>query len=145
MASVNGNRARRFFFPDQPRSFAGRRALKIVLRALHVLCVGVFVGAHVLAAEQAACEMWLWWTILSGCALLLLDLHESGTFLLQVRGLVIVAKLIVVGFVASSEGRHPWVLGALLVVSVISSHAPSSVRYYMVFGARDLTGSQSRG
>lgn len=134
-----------FLFPEEPRSFAGRRGLKIVLRALHVLCVGIFVGAHVLEVESGVRATWFVWTIVSGCALLAIDLHESATALLQVRGLVVLAKLSVVFAFVTDGSQHPWILAAMLVVSVISSHAPSSLRYYMLFGSRRLKGSNSRG
>jgi len=44
---IRPGRLRDLLVPNEPRSFRGRRMLKIVLRAIHVLCAGVLVGAEV--------------------------------------------------------------------------------------------------
>ncbi len=133
-------------FPTEPRSLPGRRGLKISLRAVHVLCAGVMTGAYVLDPVAARPGHWVTATLVSGAAVLLLDLHESGIFLLQLRGWFVVAKLGAVAVVPRIEpAAAAWLLGALVVGSVLSSHAPSRVRYFIPFGGGRFTGATTKG
>jgi len=132
-------------FPDPPRDFRGRRKVKMVRRAAHVLCAGVLVGAYVFAVGPAQRETWLIATISSGALLLALDLHETAAFLLQVRGLFLMAKISVVIALPWLGGSAAWVLATVLGLSVISSHAPSRVRYRFWVAAGRVRGSTSKG
>jgi len=129
-------------FPDPPRSFRGRRWAKIGLRAVHVLCAAIATGAYVLAGGDPA---WLWAAVGTGVLLLLLDLHESAAFLLEVRGLIVLGKVTVIAFWPLYAGAAGWVLPALVVVSVVSSHAPASFRHRLVFRRGEVAPSTSRG
>jgi len=93
-----------FFFPPEPRHLAGRRWLKIVLRGVHVLCAGLLVGAYLFGAAPGVRGAWVGAAVSSGLLVLLLDLHETAVFLVQVRGLVILIKLAVLAAL-------PWLMG----------------------------------
>ncbi|MCA8977711.1 MAG: hypothetical protein KDC98_23505 [Planctomycetes bacterium] len=143
--SENGSMLRRALLPDPPRDFAGRRTLKIVLRALHVLCVGILVGAHVFATTDDERLTWLLAAVFSGASILVLDLHESLAFLLQIRGVVLVVKILAVALLPwLGPARLPTLIG-LVLLSVISSHAPAKVRYFLVFGRGAIRPARSRG
>jgi hypothetical protein len=139
------NRLRAFVFPDPPRDFAGRRTLKIALRAAHVVCVALLLGSHAFDAPVDLRTRWLAAAALSGCALLALDLHESAVFLLQVRGAVLIGKLLALRWIAAGTTPRPIALTALMIVSVLSSHAPASLRYHVLFWRDRVTASGSRG
>ena len=140
------NRLVPLLFPAEPRSFPGRRGVKIVLRAAHVFCAGVLVGAFVLGATAELRTAWLWAAIGSGCLVLLLDLHESAAFLFQVRGLVVAVKLTLLAALPLFQDEHqPWVLGLLVVISVLSSHAPSRVRYHVLVFRDKVQAGSSKG
>ena len=132
-------------FPESPRSFPGRRGLKILLRAIHVLFAGVLVGAYVFEVEAVSRAPWLLGTIGSGILIFLLDLHESAAFLLQVRGLIVLAKIFAVCLLPWCTGWEVQMLGALVVISVLSSHAPSSFRYFLVIGRGQVEAAKSKG
>ena len=131
-------------FPDPPREFPGQRLLKVSLRAAHVLCAGVFAATYVLD-EPTARDAWLVATVASGGAILAADLYQSAAFLLQTRGLVLLAKLVVVAALPHSGSAAPWLVSALVVGSVLSSHAPSRVRYFVWVGRGRVKGDESRG
>ena len=140
MSSLN------LLFPAQPRTFRGRRTLKILLRAVHVLCAGVLTGAYFLHTPAAQADPWVTATLASGAAILLIDLHESGAFLLQLRGWFVLAKLGGVALVPRIEPvAAAWVLGGILVASVISSHAPSRIRYFIPVGRDRVRGARTKG
>lgn len=136
---------KRLLFPDEPRPLPGRRGLKIVLRAGHALCAALLLGAVVYGAEPDAVRAAWHWTIVSGATLLLLDLHETGVFLVQVRGLLVMTKVLVVVSLPALGDARAGVLFAVFVLSVLSSHAPASIRYRVVYGAKTLRGSSSKG
>jgi hypothetical protein len=135
----------RLLFPDPPRDFPCRRALKITLRAVHVLAAGVFTGGRILEAQPELQVPWLVATLITGGLVLALDLHESAAFLAQVRGLVVLGKLIALALILSIDGNHGWACGLLVAASVIFSHAPSSLRYFVLIGRGRIRGSTSRG
>ena len=139
------SRPRDLLFPERPREFRARRTIKIALRALHVGCAALLLGSHAFGAGPEVRSAWLAATAGSGILLLMLDLHASAAFLLQVRGAVLLSKLLLLAWVVADPGPSPWPLGVLLVVSVLSSHAPSSVRYRLLLQEGRITAPESRG
>jgi hypothetical protein len=83
--------------------------------------------------------------VASGAMILLLDLHESGAFLLQVRGLVVLAKLGVLVALPHLGAYAGWVLAGVMLVSVVSSHASSKVRYFVVLRGSGIRGAKTKG
>lgn len=134
-----------FFFPPRPREFPGRRTLKILLRGVHVLSAGILTGLYVFDGGAVLRDHWLMGAIGSGTLILLLDLHESGVFLLQLRGLVVIGKLVFLAALPLLGARAGWILAALLVASVVSSHAPSTIRYFVPFGRDRFKGAETKG
>ncbi len=132
-------------FPDPPRDLPGHRMLKISLRAVHVFCVALFVGAVFFDLSPATRSPWLGATIATGMALLLLDLYESAVFLVQTRGLLVVTKISCLALLPAFGEAGRWVLAVLMIVSVLSSHAPSRVRYFMLWGRGRLRPTDSKG
>jgi len=135
----------RLLFPDEPRSFPGRRETKILVRAVHVLLAGLFTAAVVFRLEEAERAVWFHGALGSGLALLLLDLHESGAFLLQVRGLVVLLKLLLLACLPLFGAAEGWILSLVVLASVYFSHASSKIRYFMVFGRGRIEGSRTAG
>jgi hypothetical protein len=119
--------------------------VKILLRALHVLCSGAAVGVFLVEVADPVRSHWMIAASASGVAMLLLDLLESGAFLVQVRGLVVLIKIGLFGVLPFCGPAQGWILAALVVFSVVSSHASSKVRYFIVFGRGRVRGSESRG
>ena len=132
-------------FPAEPRRLPGHRAIKIVLRGLHTLAAGVLVGAWLFEVPAESRSLTLALVIASGAAMLLIDLYESGAFLLQVRGLVLIGKIVTLTCLPLFGSLTGLALAVLFVVAVISSHAPSKVRYFVVFGRGRVTGATSKG
>jgi len=127
-------------FPDPPRGFRGRRTLKIVLRGVHVVSAALCLGAYAFDAPDRLA--WLLAAAGTGVLILALDLHETAAFLLEVRGLVLLTKIVALAFVPQGGA---WLLGAVVLLSVVSSHAPASVRHRLVFGRGRVNPSTSRG
>lgn len=122
-----------FLFPDVPRDFPFRRAVRTALRALHLLTTGVLLGGHVFGQPRDQLIGWLWGSIISGALLLATDLHASFAVLCQVRGLLMAPKLVLVALVYFFwEARVPLLIAAL-VIGAVGSHMPGSLRYHLLF------------
>ncbi len=132
-------------FPTEPRHLPGQRAIKIVLRGFHVLCAGVLTGAYLFEVESDLRVTWLLATLVTGLLILAVDLFESGAFLLQVRGAVLLAKILLLAFLPHLGDLQALVLCGVVVVSVISSHAPSKVRYFALVGRGRIKGASTKG
>ena len=138
-------RIQELLFPDGGRSFSGQRALKITIRAVHTLCAGVLTGSYLLNSGEEAQSLWLLWTVGTGLGMLSLDLIESVAFLAQVRGVVLMIKIAVLLALPIFGAATGPLLAILMVVAVISSHAPSRVRYAVIFGRGKIRGAETKG
>jgi hypothetical protein len=136
---------RTLLFPPAPRQLHGRRAMKVLLRTIHVPCAGILTAAYLFDAGASSRTVWMVGTIVSGLLILLLDLHETGVFLLQVRGLVVLGKIALLAMLPILEVYRVPVLVGLLGISVMSSHAPSRIRYHLPFGGDRLEGATTKG
>ena len=132
-------------FPPEPRSFPARRVFKIALRAAHVLCAGVAAGSYLLSVADPVRSHWMIAAAATGAAMLLLDLQETAVFLLQVRGLIVLIKIGLLGALPLLGPWQGWILAALVGLSVISSHASSKFRYFIVLGKGRYTGAETKG
>lgn len=114
----------------EPRAIPGIRGLRTGLRTLHLLAVAALYGGHVYGIPAERLEPALLWTLVTGAALMGLEVWQASIWLAQVRG---VASLIKIGVVASvalaSDLRVP-ILTLALVIGSVSSHMPSRWRYH---------------
>ena len=143
--STPGGAIFRLLIPPEPRQYPGQRWLKMTARAAHVVLSGVYLGAFVFHVEPASRWPWFLATLLSGLLIVCLDLYESGAFLVQLRGLVVAVKLVLLASVPAFGAAGVWVLAVVAFVSVISSHASSDFRYYLVWGRGRIKGAETKG
>jgi hypothetical protein len=57
----------------------------------------------------------------------------------QVRGIVIFAKLLLLIFLGHDPAHDRWLLIVVIVMSAIISHAPGSLRYYSIYHRKTIT------
>ena len=135
----------RLMIPPEPRQYTGQRWAKMTARAAHVVLSGVYLGAFVFHVEPADRWPWFMATLFSGLLIVCLDLYESGGFLLQLRGVVLALKLVLLAFLPRFGEAAVWVLAAVAIMSVISSHASSSFRYYLIWGRGRIKAGKTKG
>jgi hypothetical protein len=126
----------RTLFPDPPRGFAGRRWLNIALRTVHLLGVAGMGGGWLYDADPAQWRPFLWLVLASGALMVLVELAATCLWLLQLRGLAVVAKLLLVALALLRPETTPWMLVGVIVLSSVFAHAPASVRYFSPFHGR---------
>jgi len=129
---------KRILFPEQSRSFYGKRWLDIALRSVHLTGLLGVAGGVLFNAEQSLWLPYFLTTILSGLAMVLISLWSNGHWLLQNRGLVIIAKVTILSLLPVLPGYEQYLLIIIVIMSGISSHAPARFRYYSVILGREL-------
>lgn len=130
----------RMMFPAVSRSLPGLRWLNIGLRTLHLIGIAGSSGAFLYPMQTAAWVPYLWLTLLSGVGLMGLSLYSNGIWLLQLRGLAILFKLVLLGLMLVWPG-FSWQLGlAVIVLSSVIAHAPGNLRYYSPWHGRRIEG-----
>lgn len=125
-------------FPADSRSFPGMRWLNIALRTLHLIGIAGLGGAYLYPAETAAWAPYLWLTLLSGFSLMGVSLYCNGIWLLQLRGLAILLKLLLLLLlVAMPQLSLPFII-VIIVLSGVVAHAPGNLRYYSPWHRRRI-------
>jgi hypothetical protein len=135
----------RFLIPPEPRSYAGQRWVKMMARAAHVVLIGIYLGSLVFQVEPSVSRPWFLAALLSGLLIVCLDLYESGAFLLQLRGLFTGLKVTLLALLPLFGSASVWVVGGIAFLAVISSHASSRFRYFLIWGRGRIKASESRG
>ena len=113
-----------------------KRWSKISLRTLHLLAVAGVGGGILFALEK---DLWFnyWWlAVVSGSLMMLMDIAANPVWIVQVRGLVIMVKLILFALLGSYPGWDGFLLVAIIVISAVISHAPGKLRYYSFYHRR---------
>lgn len=120
------------FFPENSRHFSGMRWVSIGLRTLHLVGVVGMGGAFLQHIPPSVWLPYLWVTIISGVAMLLLEIWCSGVFIFQLRGIAILVKLLLLASLYYLN-IGAYVMVAVVVISGIISHAPGKIRYFILF------------
>ena len=110
-----------------------KRWTKISLRTLHILAVAGVGGGILFGLEK---DLWInyWWlALVSGVLMMLIDIISNPVWVVQVRGLVIFLKLILLAFMGNGTGLDSLLLTLIIIISAVISHAPGKLRYYSVY------------
>jgi hypothetical protein len=119
-------------FPKQSRSFKGQRWVSIVIRSLHLIGIAGVGAAFLFQLPETQWIPYMVLTLSSGSAMMLLEIWSNGIWLIQLRGLSTLLKLLILS-TTFIIGLQSYILVAVILVSGIMSHAPAKVRYYSVF------------
>lgn len=104
-----------------------RRLIKVLIRSLHLVGVaGVFGNAMMHTPES----LYITLTIVSGLILTAMEASSGWVWLVQVRGLVLFLKLLLMFFMHLYPALAIPLLISVILLSGFSSHAPSWIRYY---------------
>jgi len=125
-----------WLFPEPARSFPGARWVRIGLRTAHLIAMGLLVGGVAAGSPPAELPWAFWGTVVTGAAFVAVELHASGLFLLQLKGLAVLFKAVLLAGVALAPQAALAQLVAAIVVGGISSHMPGRFRYFSPFHGR---------
>jgi hypothetical protein len=125
-----------FLFPPQARDFHGLRALNITLRSLHLAGMAGVAGGYLYQLSVGALLPFWELTLSSGVARVGLAIWCDGRWLLQLRGAVILFKLLLLWllpwFASHFERGGGWLLVVVILLSSVISHATGRLRYRFV-------------
>jgi len=123
-----------------------KRWTKISLRTLHLLSVAGVGGGILFGLDRGLWVDYWWLALVSGSVLMLVDIVSNPVWVVQVRGIVIFAKLLLLLLLGSDPVLDRWLLIAVIVRSAIISHAPGSLRYYSVYHRKTIvSANDSKG
>jgi hypothetical protein len=103
------------------------RWLNVVLRGLHLIAV-ILLGAGLLGAHVALDAATLG-VASSGFAMLALDIWRKPSHLLEIAGIAVVVKLLIVGWMVLDESSRTFLFWFIVAGSAIFAHAPASFRH----------------
>ena len=116
-------------FPKVPRNFPFRRTVCTGLRTVHILTSGILLGGYIFDQPTVALEPWLLATVISGVLLLATDLHATAAVLVEVRGIAVLIKLVLLALVPVFWDTRITLMVASLVIGSIVSHMPKRYRH----------------
>ena len=123
-------------FPDPRRRIPHSRWWNIGARTVHLAATGILIGGHVFGADAGTLMPLLWVAIVSGAAMVAIELFPTAHWAHQVCALVVYAKLGVLCLVPFLwEQRVPLLL-AVVVLASVGAHAPRRVRHYSLWYRR---------
>ena len=116
-----------------------KRWTKISLRTLHLLAVAGVGGGVLFGLDRGLWVDYWWLALVSGGLLMFIDIVSNPVWVVQVRGIVIFAKLLLLIFLGHAPALDRWLLIAVILMSAIISHAPGSLRYYSIYHRKTIT------
>jgi hypothetical protein len=119
-----------------------KRWTKIGLRTLHLVSVAGVGGGVLFALEK---DLWLhyWWlALVSGALMMLVDITANTMWVVQVRGVAIIVKLMLLILLGLHPGWDNLLLVTIIIISAVISHAPGKLRYYSLYHRRVIDSDQ---
>lgn len=122
-------RVRTLLFPDPPRRIPRHRALGLTLRTAHLMTFGALLGGHLFDVDPARLTPFLIATIVSGGALLALELASTCAWLFTGKGLMVLTKLLILLMVPFFWEHRVFLLLLTVAVASVGSHMPARFRH----------------
>ena len=116
-----------------------KRWTKISLRTLHLLAVAGVGGGVLFGLEK---DLWLnyWWlAMVSGGLMMLIDIISNPVWMVQIRGIIVFLKLVLLIFLGSYPQWDGLLLSIIIIISAVISHAPGKLRYYSLYHGKVIT------
>ncbi|MBA3034401.1 MAG: hypothetical protein KKF85_01230 [Gammaproteobacteria bacterium] len=124
--------------PLIPRTDLLRRWLSVLVRGMHLVAVIAFGAAlfgapldHLGGVGRLAAAV-----TVTGVAMFALDIWRKPSHLLEVAGVGVLAKLLLVGWMMFDSAPRLTLFWIIVVWSALFSHAPATFRHARLFGSR---------
>ncbi len=118
-----------------------KRWIKISLRTLHLISVAGVGGGILFGLEQSLWVGYWWLALVSGALMIAIDVIPNPVWVVQVRGLVVLLKLVLLVFLGSGPSMDSLLLIIIIVMSAVISHAPGNLRYYSIYHRKVISSS----
>lgn len=127
---------RHTLFPANARSFPGQRGANVILRTLHLAGIAGIGAAYLYAPVTSGWWPYFYLALISGSGLAAIYLWSNGIWLVQLRGQVILLKLLFLVLIPFLPDLRAGLFLAVIVLSGWIAHAPGDVRYYSLWHRR---------
>lgn len=117
---------------EQKKRSGASKALDLVLRSFHVGAASVLFGGLILAVPFSRLSVWHALTIGTGGALIIAEACRSRHWIYQVRGLMAILHVGLLGLVHYRPDLLVPALTAVLACGVVGSNLPGSLRHWSV-------------
>lgn len=118
-----------------------KRWTKISLRTLHLVSVAGVGGGILFGIDKTVWLNYWWLALVSGVLMMAIDIVSNPVWLVQVRGLVIYLKLVLLAILGASPQWAGPILLTVIVLSSVISHAPGNLRYYSIYHKKVISSS----
>ncbi|MDH3974588.1 MAG: hypothetical protein OEV42_09960 [Deltaproteobacteria bacterium] len=114
------------------------RWLKISLRTLHLAGMAGMAGIFFSTPPNYHYYPFVILIYVTGFLFVAIELWSNGVWLIQLRGMAIYLKLVILSFLFALPGHEITMIIFLIIISGMISHAPADVRYYSIFHGRRI-------
>ena len=115
-------------FPMEPRSFYGQRWVNIAMRCAHLVGIAGIGGGFLYGLDAGSWSFYWQLTVSSGAALSLIYIWSNGAWLLEMKGLAIILKLVVLTVALMIPDLRATAFILVIIMSGLIAHAPARVR-----------------
>jgi len=123
-------------FPAEARNFRGKRWLDIGLRSFHLVGIAGIGGGFLFDVPMMQYQPFWLLTLATGVFMSLLAVWSSATWLLQVKGLAIVCKLILLAIAFALPVWRGELFVLIILLSGVVAHAPGNWRAFSPIAAQ---------
>jgi hypothetical protein len=106
------------------------RALDITMRAAHIATTGVLFGGAVFSVPFSRLISWHQGAVASGVVLALLGINQSRRWFCEIRGVMVMAHVAILGLVRLCPEHRPSIVAIALVIGAVVSHMPGDIRHW---------------
>jgi hypothetical protein len=128
----------------EPRPLPAVRVARTTLRTAHLIAVASLYGGHVYGVEAGRLVPALVGSLTTGGALMALEVYRVPVWMVQIRGVATLVKLLLVAGVAAFWDQRVALLSLALVIGAVVSHMPGRWRYHSLLHGR-VVGPQDKG
>lgn len=126
----------KLLFPEPVRDLPGARAWNIAMRTAHIAVTGVLLGGHAFEVAEDRLLLVLYGCLLTGLGLMAIEAYPSCRWFYQGRGLLVLAKLVLLALIPWLWDYRLPILLLVVIVASVGSHMPSRFRYYSIIHGR---------
>lgn len=106
------------------------RAIEILLRTAHIGTTGVLFGGAIFAVLFTHMISWHQVAIVTGIGLALLGISQSSHWPYQVRGVMALTHVGLLGLVHLYPEYRAQIFATVLVIGSVGSHMPGNIRHW---------------
>jgi hypothetical protein len=112
------------------------RAFNIAVRTAHLGIAGVLLGGHVFKVAASHLLPFLYFVIVTGAALSVIELYPDWRGLFELRSLILGAKLLMLAAIPWFWDYRVAILVFVLVLASVGSHMPRRLRHLSLLESR---------